>query len=533
MLVRSTWANHVRSREGAGVGDGGLGTSRTVVRFILGQPRKDWERRVKLEMETYNDMVILPVQENMNSGKTHAFFSWAANHSWVPPLYEDDFPIMPEEFSYTNATNPAPSILASHDPAWAHRDQLKSTPPQPWVRPDFVVKADDDSFVMLAELEARLRVELYKEPLPPPPPPSDRKQSTSQQTQLRARSDDEPAIMDFNQIASYFDFALAPYATRTPPTLAAIPPDVPAEPPSRDPLVFWGYLVKNRFMAGELYALSFALVDWVSKDPAVKAMTRGAEDKQTSKWIRAHPRAEQVRWSSERCWIYDHPRAGTVYSHGFLFPSEVKRVQEGVIRDVQRLAQQLAKESSTAALALPPGQNVPAPEKWSHSTVSRFGSRYSPPPGDLSLDYSVEALVEGSDMSMVHDDGSLSADLAWKYREGRRKRYAGQRIGGTVVVHFIKKNMWFLETAAALLHGEDMTPLERALEQARATEAAESEDTGVSPSVSAGVPSGSSDTDGSHAMGEAQDSVASTDSDRTHTRSTRTMTRRRIGARGQ
>ncbi|CDO71606.1 Glycosyltransferase Family 31 protein [Trametes cinnabarina] len=482
MLVRSTWANHVRSREGAGDGDGGIGTSRTVVRFILGQPRKDWERRVRLEMETYNDMVILPVQENMNSGKSHAFFSWAANHSWVPPLYQDNFTRMPEEFSYMNVSHPAP-VLASHDPALAHQDRLKSTEPRPWVRPDFVVKADDDSFVMLAELEARLRVELYKDPIPPPPPPSDRKQPTSQQSHFRARSDDEPAILDFDQIASYFDFALPSYATRPPSTLTATPPAVPEEPPSRDPLVFWGYLVKNRFMAGELYALSFALVDWVAKDPLVKTMVRGAEDKQTSKWIRAHPRAEQVRWSSERCWIYDHPRAGTVYvillfahrsetnrySHGFLFPSEVRRVQEGVMRDVQRLAQQLAKETSSTAApaAVPPGQNVPSPEKWSHSTVSKFGSRYSPPSGDLSLDYSVEALVEGSDMSMVHDDGSMSADLAWKYREGRRKRYEGQRVGGTVVVHFIKKNMWFLETAAALLHGEDVTPLERAMDRAQ------------------------------------------------------------------
>jgi hypothetical protein len=50
-LVRSTWASHPRSRNGAGTGDGGAGTSRTVVRFILGQPRKDWERRVALEIE--------------------------------------------------------------------------------------------------------------------------------------------------------------------------------------------------------------------------------------------------------------------------------------------------------------------------------------------------------------------------------------------------------------------------------------------------------------------------------------------------
>lgn len=52
MLVRTTWASHPRSRDGAGRGDDGVGTSRTVVRFIMGQPRKDWERRVKLEMDS-------------------------------------------------------------------------------------------------------------------------------------------------------------------------------------------------------------------------------------------------------------------------------------------------------------------------------------------------------------------------------------------------------------------------------------------------------------------------------------------------
>jgi hypothetical protein len=55
MLVRTTWASHPRSRDGASPGDGGTGTSRTIVRFILGQPagrNSDWvHRRVKLEME--------------------------------------------------------------------------------------------------------------------------------------------------------------------------------------------------------------------------------------------------------------------------------------------------------------------------------------------------------------------------------------------------------------------------------------------------------------------------------------------------
>lgn len=52
MLVRSTWASHLRSRNGAGVGDGGLGTSRTIVRFVLGKPRGHYERRIQLEAES-------------------------------------------------------------------------------------------------------------------------------------------------------------------------------------------------------------------------------------------------------------------------------------------------------------------------------------------------------------------------------------------------------------------------------------------------------------------------------------------------
>ena len=81
---------------------------------------------------------------------------------------------------------------------------------------------------------------------------------------------------------------------------------------SNDPLIYWGYLVKNRFMAGEMYALSWSLVDWVSRNREVRGMTRGAEDKQTAKWMQMHPRASEVQWKNERCWIYDHPRAGTV-----------------------------------------------------------------------------------------------------------------------------------------------------------------------------------------------------------------------------
>ncbi|KAJ7597016.1 glycosyltransferase family 31 protein [Mycena floridula] len=400
-LVRTTWASHPRSRNGAGDGDDGAGTSRTIVRFILGQPRKDWERRIKLEMEMYNDIVILPTAENMNGGKTHTFFSWASINAWVPPIYTNSS-TSAASFSYSNYTS-APPPLAPHDSPFAFRDQ-HSEAPRPWVRPDYMVKVDDDAFLMLAELEARLRVEIYNPP--------------NSTTSLDLRGGRASIV----------------------------------ESPT-DPLIYWGYLVTNRlhrFMAGELYALSWSIVDWVAKDPTVKGMTRGAEDKQTAKWMRLHPQASQVRWTSERCWIYDHPRAGTVYGHGFLFPSEVTRVKNTI---QYPNASQTDSESVGGAIA-------PTPVAWSHSSVSTFGVRYVPPFPDLNPVQSVEALVEGSEMSMLQEDGRFTPEGAWLHREGRRRRYQGLRVGGTVVVHFIKKNVWYMETALALLEGPELTPSE-------------------------------------------------------------------------
>ena len=217
----------------------------------------------------YNDIIILPIAENMNSGKTYAFFTWAATKAWVPPLYFDTEIPLPM-LSYSNESSPVPS-LAQHDPVHAWQDRQSASFAQDWVRPDFVVKVDDDSFVMLAELEARLRVAL-----------------NDQRTENVGN-----------------DASGSPGGN--------LPP--PSAQPARDPLIYWGYLVKQRFMAGEMYALSWSLVDWVSKEPAIKGLVNGAEDKQTAKWMRLHPRAAQVRWVAERCWIYDHPRSGTVCVH--------------------------------------------------------------------------------------------------------------------------------------------------------------------------------------------------------------------------
>ena len=156
----------------------------------------------------YNDIVMLDIPENMNAGKTHAFFSWAAENAKVP------------DYEYPSGPATKPILKGERTP-------------------QYVVKADDDAFIMLGELERRLRV-----------------------------------------------------APRT--------------------KAFWGYLVKNRFMGGECYGLSFDMVQYIASTPALRALTMGKEDKLTARWMKMHPQREEITWVSEKCWIYDHPRGGTV-----------------------------------------------------------------------------------------------------------------------------------------------------------------------------------------------------------------------------
>lgn len=222
----------------------------------------------------------------MNDGKTHTFFSWASINAWVPPIYTNHT-VRPPLFTYSNYTA-SPSPLAPHDSIFAWQDQLDGRSTS-WVRPDYVVKVDDDSFVMLAELESRLRLELHAKP--------------SSHNETSYHHEDPP-------ISRNMTSENIPLMTQHLPH-SSLPVSL-----GNDPLIYWGYLVTNRlhkFMAGELYALSWSLVDWVAKDPVVKGLTKGAEDKQTAKWMKLHPRASEVRWASERCWIYDHPRSGTVF----------------------------------------------------------------------------------------------------------------------------------------------------------------------------------------------------------------------------
>lgn len=217
----------------------------------------------------------------MNAGKSHSYFSWAAENAWVPPVYVNTSIPVPH-FTYSVQSSPAPRP-APHDSHFAWEDYA-SGQPSPWVRPDFVAKVDDDAFVILAELESRMRLELHAKGHNPY---GFSDNATSVPT-------DPPSSQFLTPVESSIDV--------TPKQVGTL----------QDPLVYWGYLVKDTFMAGELYGLSWSLVTWISQDTAVKGLTKGAEDKQTAKWMNLHPQAAQIRWTGERCWIYDHPRAGTV-----------------------------------------------------------------------------------------------------------------------------------------------------------------------------------------------------------------------------
>ena len=92
------------------------------VKFILGRPHRKYAQRIAMEMELHNDIIVLDIPETMSSFKTLHFMRWAADNATVPVLY---------------STSPIDVR---------------------WKLADYVLKADDDTFIILDELERRLRM---------------------------------------------------------------------------------------------------------------------------------------------------------------------------------------------------------------------------------------------------------------------------------------------------------------------------------------------------------------------------------------
>lgn len=57
-------------------------------KFILGQPKLESDRQsLEREMQRHDDIVVLDQEENMNDGKTYAFFQWLAKRSGPKPHF--------------------------------------------------------------------------------------------------------------------------------------------------------------------------------------------------------------------------------------------------------------------------------------------------------------------------------------------------------------------------------------------------------------------------------------------------------------
>lgn len=88
------------------------------------------------------------------------------------------------------------------------------------------------------------------------------------------------------------------------------------------------------------------------------------------------------------------------YTHGFLFPSEVTRVKANLVPYPDDALRDALNSSLTVG-------GTPTPSDWAYSSVSTFGVRYAPPIPDLTIPQSVEALVEGSEMSTLREGARI------------------------------------------------------------------------------------------------------------------------------
>lgn len=167
-------------------------------------------------------------------------------------------------------------------------------------------------------------------------------------------------------------------------------------------------------------------------------------------------------------------------SHGFLFPDVVSSIRTSTERDAGQVPRYLP-DSLTRS--------------W--STVSSWNSPYLSPAPNMNRQERLEAMIEGSEMSMLHhhnhqfmhsprhgtiwppevredsfaegeewftqsggpsgnpsrrEDMARRIRAAWKRRPTRAERMQRRdEVGSTVLVHEVKREEWWAETAGVLL----------------------------------------------------------------------------------
>ncbi|KAG8725552.1 hypothetical protein FRC09_011279 [Ceratobasidium sp. 395] len=162
--------------------------------------------------------------------------------------------------------------------------------------------------------------------------------------------------------------------------------------------------------------------------------------------MKAHPRTHEILWRNEHYWIYDHPKASMISSYGFL----VAEGEGGTGEDGSGGTEDGVTPLEDDPRADPRHSSVATfRHRYEYNTASHWPTRYRPPRANLTLEQSVEALVEGSGMSMIAP--GADAQKVWEARESWDEKYRNGRVGGSVVVHYVKKREWWLECVEIML----------------------------------------------------------------------------------
>jgi hypothetical protein len=220
--------------------------------------------------------------------------------------------------------------------------------------------------------------------------------------------------------------------------------------------------------------------------------------------MKEHGKSWGVTWYSEQCWIYDHPRAGTVYSRGFLFPLEASKIMHEWNPFVSPEADpdvsgkdtddsEKGRERDQEITKLELEDDSARPEfrrryEAAYSTVVRAQYRRSHPSNSaavglglftsseispLSPSYALkramelDALIEGSKLSMVVADVDSDADIARRWKGDLELGWKGlymlekpdgftPPLGGTVVVHYVQSSVHWRECTDVLLLGWEL-----------------------------------------------------------------------------